>query len=92
MCWNETYSIVWVGTRWSDTVPIMNGLKKGHALSSVLFNFGLEYAIIRVQVNEDGLKLNGTYKRSVYADDGNTLCESVHTTRKKKKHRSFSRF
>jgi len=50
----------------------------------LFFNFGLEYAIIRVQVN-DGLKLNGTHQHSVYADDGNTLRESIHTTRKKKK-------
>jgi len=65
--------------------PIMDGLKKGHALSSLLFNFGLEYDIIRVQVNTDGLKLNGTHQHSVYADDGNILHESVHTNHTKKK-------
>ena len=45
----------------------------------MLFNFALEYAIRRVQVNQDGLKLNGTHQLLAYADDINTLGGSIHT-------------
>jgi len=51
-------------------------------LSLLLFNFALQYAIMRIQVNKDGLKLNGTHQLLVYADDLNILGGSVHTIKK----------
>ena len=78
MCLNETYSRARVGKNVSDMFPIRNGLKKGDALSPLLFNCALEYAIRRVQVIQDGLKLNGTHQLLVYADDS-MLGGSAHT-------------
>jgi sorting nexin-29 len=63
-------------------VNILNGLKQGDALSPLLFNFALEYVIRRVQVNQDGLILNGTHQLLAYADDVNILGGSVHTVKK----------
>jgi len=53
----------------------------------MLFNFALEYAIRRVQVNQDGLKLNFTRHLLVHGDDVNVLSRSICTI---KKNRSFS--
>jgi hypothetical protein len=43
--------------------------------------FFLKYAIRRVQVNQNGLKLKGTYQHLVYADDVSKFGGNVHTVK-----------
>jgi hypothetical protein len=76
MCLSETYSKVHVSKLLSDKFPIRNGLKQGGALSPLLFNFALEYAIRKVHKNQVSLELNGTW---VCADNVNLLGDSTNT-------------
>jgi len=79
MCLNETYSRVQVGKHLSDMFPVRNGLKQGDALLPLLSIFALEYAIRRVQVNQDGLQLIGTHQLLLFADGVSILGRSLHT-------------
>jgi len=62
-------------------------MEKGREIGywSLLFNFVLVCAITRVQENQEGLKLKGTYQLLFYADDVNVLGGIVRTIENKTK-------
>jgi len=62
LCLNETNYKVRECKHLSDIFPIKNVPKQGYVLTPLLFNFSLVNAIRRVQVKQDGLKLNGTHQ------------------------------
>ena len=82
MCLHDPNNIVWVGKHLFDMFSIKNDLKQGDALSPLLFNFVLKYAIRLVQAKLDGLILNGAHQLLVYAYDVNMLDGSIHTIKK----------
>jgi hypothetical protein len=79
MCLSETCSRVCIGKYFSDSFPIQNVLKQGDALSPLLFNVALEYAIRKVGENQVGLKLNRTHQLLAYPDYVNLLEDNIET-------------
>jgi Reverse transcriptase (RNA-dependent DNA polymerase). len=56
-------------------------LKQGDALSPLLFNFTLEYAVKKVQEINLGLDMNGTHQVLAYADDVNLIGDDIRIER-----------
>jgi hypothetical protein len=56
--------------------------KQGDALSPLLFNFALEYAVRKVQKNLVLLKWNGTHQLLAYVDDVNLLGDNIDIIKK----------
>jgi hypothetical protein len=84
MCKKERYIRFSADKYMYDSLYIKSGMKQD-ALSALLFNFALEYAIGRVQVNQNGLKLNGGDQLLVSADDVNVWGGSIHVLLRIKK-------
>ena len=70
-----------IGNYLSSSFPIENSLKQGDALSLLLFNFELEYAIRKVQETRLGLDMNDTHQILAYADDVNLICNDIRIER-----------
>ena len=81
MCPSETYSRVSVDKHMCDMLHIKSSMKQD-ASSPLFFNFAVEYAIRRVHVNQDDLKLNGIHQLLVYADDFHVWGRRIHTIKK----------
>jgi hypothetical protein len=81
MCLNEKYSKVSIGKHLSDNFSIQNDIKQ-YALTSLVTNVALEYAIGRVQENHLGLKLNEIHQLLVYADDVTLPEDNIDTIKK----------
>ena len=77
MCLSDPISRVRVGNNMSDSFEIRSGLKQGDALSPLLFNFALEYAILKIKEDKKGLALNVLNQLFVYADDVDLIGDDI---------------
>jgi len=66
-----------VGNNMSESFKIRNELKQGDALSPLLFNFALEYAILKIKGDKKRLSWNGFNQLFVYADDVDLIGDDI---------------
>ena len=78
-CLDDTRSKVRIGNYLSSSFSTENSLKQGDALSTLLFNFALEYAIRKVQETRLGLDMNGNHQVFAYEDDVNLIGNDIRT-------------
>jgi hypothetical protein len=83
MCLTETFNGVRGGKSLCDLFLIRNGLKQGDILWPFLFNFALACTTRRLQVTQNGVKLNGTHQLLVCAVDVSIMGGSLHTVKEK---------
>jgi hypothetical protein len=84
VCLNKIYIKVHIGKYLPDNFPIQNGLRQGDASLPLFFNFALEYAIMKVQENQMGLKMKGTHQLLAYGDDVDLLGDIIEPIKKNK--------
>ena len=68
-----------LGNYLPSSLPIEQGLTQGDALSLLLFNFALEYAVRKLQKTNLELDINGTHQVLAFADDVNLLGADIRT-------------
>ena len=81
-CLDGTQSKVRIGNYLSSSFPVENGLKQGDALSPLIFNFELEYAIKKVQKARFGLDMNYTHQILAYVGDVNLVGDDIRTIKR----------
>ena len=75
-CYADTRGRVRVGGELSDPFTITSGLKQGCPLSTILFNFALEWVMRKTPPPPDPIAMDGTIcDRLAYADDVDLLGE-----------------
>ena len=76
-CLDGTQCKVRIGNYLSSSFFIENCLKQGDALSPLLFNFSVEYAIRKVVETSLSLDMNGTHEVLAYADNVNLIGDDI---------------
>ena len=76
----RTQSKITIGNSLSSIFLIENSLKQEGALSPLLFNFALGFAIKKVQETNLRLDMKGTHQIFAYADDVNLIGDNITTT------------